>query len=897
MSGSQPGLSRIEEEDDPTSRAASETPPRGDNPASHDSLGSNEGQSKPAKRLPAAFQKKRAGDASNERHQKSVKVNEQSTTSSQANKKKPKKLSVPPARTTKEAAPASGSRKHAKAVQQQMQQHSIEVRFLFNTVCACGLNAKHVVQGMFHVFGGSGQIASPYAGPSGATLQTQYSPFPIPYPPQFQFAPMFYPAMPFASPLSAGQVPQSHQLSTPTRPAPSKKALGKQPAREPSRSSRQAKKPSVAIVEEDDPMTAENEDGEDDEDEDGEDGEDGEDEDDEDEDEDEDDEDVEDEDDEDVEDEDDDDDDAFELEEDPNDDGGGNNHGEDEVQQEDVPESNVGKVIESGAESDNNSVGTQREREEVEDELTFEASEKEGDGDLEEGKGKKESTANVSTTEAEEGETATPRKPSSSKPRGKGSSSSGHSTIGQEKQSAKRRATGVEHGVSQSFALTILDRVQGLADSMSERDEQNREYQQRMIGTVKKLSQTVAEMQRRAPVIVRRQVKTAVARRQREPRGMLSRIIMDGQSSSMSLEEKAALAQNEKAHLKQLQDLQKVVRAHVAHLLGFKGKDYATMVRRNPPLTDDEIKQYEETTSANYFARNRFRLDFTRSPTAFAFNVEARDYFIRHLKRSVQGGSYKKAEIPERYLTEDHIGSAFDTYMETCREHYRLIKKPLSEAESRRRKQRARMNARKSTALQLYVTRESVVIDKKWTRHLDLFALLNPEDMSGDETERDEEGHKSDEYRTFMRALDDWHYHKRYNEDEQTGGNGPRTRKPREKVAEAEATTGNPQGEATKVKVPRGLYRNCYSSTYLKTLKPYQRRALDVIDEDYDFTLPALGAEDVDEDDGKMGNSDEVTIERDAGAAECDVEEPLRVRERLWASNESALGDPSVTRE
>ncbi|KAI0644132.1 hypothetical protein C8Q79DRAFT_871010, partial [Trametes meyenii] len=118
--------------------------------------------------------------------------------------------------------------------------------------------------------------------------------------------------------------------------------------------------------------------------------------------------------------------------------------------------------------------------------------------------------------------------------------------------------------------------------------------------------------------------------------------------------------------------------------------------------------------------------------------------------------------------------------------------------------------------------------------HLELFACLRAEDMSGDETEHDADGKRirplaylikdsawmSDAYRTFMRTLDDWRYSKWA---DLNVGNAPRIRKP--------------QGKTVNVKAPTGLWRNCYSSTWLAVLKPHQRRALRIIEEDYNFTL------------------------------------------------------------
>lgn len=139
------------------------------------------------------------------------------------------------------------------------------------------------------------------------------------------------------------------------------------------------------------------------------------------------------------------------------------------------------------------------------------------------------------------------------------------------------------------------------------------------------------------------------------------------------------------------------MRTHAKSLLGFKGKDYQTMARLNRPYTDDEIAAYERDDTPSYFATRKLRVDFTRPLTGFALNLEAHDYFVRHLLHDFQGGAYKSAGVPAHYINEDHIGAAFSTYMATCRDQYRLISSPPDKAKADRRKQRLRQNSRKNT--------------------------------------------------------------------------------------------------------------------------------------------------------------------------------------------------------
>ena len=80
----------------------------------------------------------------------------------------------------------------------------------------------------------------------------------------------------------------------------------------------------------------------------------------------------------------------------------------------------------------------------------------------------------------------------------------------------------------------------------------------------------------------------------------------------------------------------------------------------------------------------------------------------------------------------------------------------------------------------------------------------------------------------FFRILDKWHIQDLREKvgDKATGGNPPRKRVP---------VVG---GRVADTPAPQGLWRNCYNATWLANLKPHVRRRLQVIDEDYDFTLP-----------------------------------------------------------
>ncbi|KAI0688934.1 hypothetical protein C8Q76DRAFT_598459, partial [Earliella scabrosa] len=128
-------------------------------------------------------------------------------------------------------------------------------------------------------------------------------------------------------------------------------------------------------------------------------------------------------------------------------------------------------------------------------------------------------------------------------------------------------------------------------------------------------------------------------------------------------------------------------------------------------------------------------------------------------------------------------------------------------------------------------------------RHKILFDMLAGRHMSGDEAvvkgvEDDRQQHprsyhiveaawQSDEFKAFVRMLDEWHIEDWQLKvgDRLQGGNTPRVR-----IALAKPRVINSPA-------PTGLWRNCYNPGWLRSLKEHVREQLQIIDEDYDFTL------------------------------------------------------------
>ncbi|KAJ8454816.1 hypothetical protein ONZ51_g12806 [Trametes cubensis] len=139
---------------------------------------------------------------------------------------------------------------------------------------------------------------------------------------------------------------------------------------------------------------------------------------------------------------------------------------------------------------------------------------------------------------------------------------------------------------------------------------------------------------------------------------------------------------------------------------------------------------------------------------------------------------------------------------------------------------------------ELYDSRLRVVALTGLERHMLLFTRLSPDNMSDDETDRPP-FHRPRTYRiiesrwqslalkTFLRGLDAL-YRQGWDRSRprvRFAGAPPRVRIPQE---------GGPEADGL---APTGLWRNCYDKDWLRTLDADQRNTLEVIDDDYDFSL------------------------------------------------------------
>ncbi|RPD78429.1 hypothetical protein L226DRAFT_558372 [Lentinus tigrinus ALCF2SS1-7] len=379
-----------------------------------------------------------------------------------------------------------------------------------------------------------------------------------------------------------------------------------------------------------------------------------------------------------------------------------------------------------------------------------------------------------------------------------------------------------------------------ILDQLNDMKEENRAHNNALMQRMDKVDKRIARIEHSGStsmtVLVKKKLKNS--RAPKASRSKQSRIELppppDGKPRTAA-ETEALIG----VELEYLNRAQRVVRMHFKKLL--RAKSWEQMAEKCPPLAASEIAAYNKwPNDKEYFCPNNFRVDFSQPWNTFPFNVDARDYFIRHLLHALGGGAYPqdKFSFPERYRTEFHLGAALDVHMEHCRARIRRVNNPLDPDAQAEEAQKARARARRGT---LHATRVGVVVDCDYDEHLDLITKLTAVNHSEDETDVDMPRRRtranrfriiacewmSEELRGFLRALD-----KQYIDEWETsparrraGGSAPRER----------VIAVPPLSELGHAAI--GLWRNCYNEAWLGTLKRHQIRQLCILEGKYDFTI------------------------------------------------------------
>lgn len=121
------------------------------------------------------------------------------------------------------------------------------------------------------------------------------------------------------------------------------------------------------------------------------------------------------------------------------------------------------------------------------------------------------------------------------------------------------------------------------------------------------------------------------------------------------------------------------------------------LVENNPPITDEEMKNFVENGDLLTCTVQNFRIDFIRPWKDNKFNALAKSVFVKSFIAMYDSGEYSDGDLPNVLLAEWVIATVLDGHMEYRRKRYRQHFKPLSQEDLDRIKQRKAMNARRGT--------------------------------------------------------------------------------------------------------------------------------------------------------------------------------------------------------
>ncbi|OSD03003.1 hypothetical protein PYCCODRAFT_1467311 [Trametes coccinea BRFM310] len=387
--------------------------------------------------------------------------------------------------------------------------------------------------------------------------------------------------------------------------------------------------------------------------------------------------------------------------------------------------------------------------------------------------------------------------------------------------------------VNSQLALLLLQNIQAMqasvreqADALRENIASSREFQAKMTAEIEQLKANLSQNRQQTPTAspsfsLAKSTPTRVSDMKVDRRVLqaMGRVV-------------PPTPEEEEKRVRNL--LVDRIHKHVLALLGCC--DTSKLAERFPPLSDDDIASYTNGDGQIVCSPDNFRVDFHNSWKGFEFNVEARVIIINTFLAKVRGGAFAAQPIPGRLLTEEVIGAVVDQYMISLRRAYRSQVKPPDKESTDKTKRRAAMTARQGT---LYRSRRFVIIRmQEFTRHRILFDRLSASNMSGDETDGDKVMHapvyriihaewQSEALRAFLWAVDAEyiaHWESPPN-SRRTKGNMPRKRVLR------------PNSQTVSGTAPMGLWRNCYNPQWLAKKKEWQVEALQIIDEDYDFSI------------------------------------------------------------
>lgn len=142
---------------------------------------------------------------------------------------------------------------------------------------------------------------------------------------------------------------------------------------------------------------------------------------------------------------------------------------------------------------------------------------------------------------------------------------------------------------------------------------------------------------------------------------------------------------------------QSCIRIHMDML--FNAESIEDMVRKNPPISDEEMQGYLDNDDDCDLACTvqHFRVDFQRPWKTSPYNRHAKAVFVASFNAAHAGGEYREVEIPSTLLTSKVIGEVLDRHMEYRRKVYRTHQVPPTPADAIKLRKRKAANTRRQT--------------------------------------------------------------------------------------------------------------------------------------------------------------------------------------------------------
>ncbi|KAG2744850.1 hypothetical protein P692DRAFT_20742955, partial [Suillus brevipes Sb2] len=267
-----------------------------------------------------------------------------------------------------------------------------------------------------------------------------------------------------------------------------------------------------------------------------------------------------------------------------------------------------------------------------------------------------------------------------------------------------------------------------------------------------------------------------------------------------------------------------------------KVEDYRHLTSTNCSLTEYEREAYcEQHPDRIKITGDNFRLDLMDNRNSL-FNRDAVVIFaFDFINKIKELGWYADSNLPERYLTQKHVSSAFYSHLKTIKGHYVDVSKGQDREGQKKKEERLRRGARNSRKMRLFAERLQgcAVPGSPFAPQITILEAMGSACCSSDESDDDSNSNSS-----FWRISPVWRgtapssLMYRIDEHVEEVKSLGVLRKPRGNLSRSRLHSNkvNPH-----VAAPAGLPRNCYNPVWYNSLPLVAKLRLDVKDWDWDF--------------------------------------------------------------